>query len=248
MAGVMQTFGAAISALQSVEGFGLPGRSKTSAAGTAVRFGRFAASKESHVGASILITLDKEDLSKAMGRLNVYKSIPSDIAPEVLNDVAFYFLKDIIPTNFETESGPLGAWPQLSFTQAARRGGSYHPILIHKGDLFSHVTDSNWMEGVAVSGKYSRLLLGPQGHWDELTIFKYYVHNLGSSNAFGKGITIPPRPFMPSSVEDLTNEQRKNINQIVIKGIQRGLEQRLMQKELNKNPASIPTPRGSVSY
>ena len=42
MAGVMQTFGAAINALQSVEGMGLGGRGKAHAAGTAVRFGRFA--------------------------------------------------------------------------------------------------------------------------------------------------------------------------------------------------------------
>ena len=56
-----------------------------------------------------------------MGRLNVYKSIPYDIAPEVLHNVALYFRKDIIPTSFETESGHLGMWPELSFTQVARR-------------------------------------------------------------------------------------------------------------------------------
>ena len=251
MAKVAETFGAAIAELRSLEGFGMPGRSKKAASGTAIRFGRFAASREEHMGGSVLITIDPSDIASAMGRVNAYKSIPSDISAEVFGNVANYFLKDIIVTNFETESGPLGMWPQLSFTQVRRRGGESHPILVASAspnNLFTKVTSSNWMEDVSVGGTYARMVLGPKAHWDDLTILKYYVHNLGSSNGFGKGITIPPRPFMPVEPGDLTFEQRQDINKIVIDGIKRGLEERQARRELKRNPRPAPARRLNIPY
>jgi phage gpG-like protein len=248
MAKVAETFGAAIAELRSLEGFGMPGRGKKAAAGTAIRFGRFAQSREEHLGGSVLITIDPSDIADAMGRINAYKSIPSVISQEVFANVANYFLKDIIVTNFETESGPLGMWPELSFTQVRRRGGESHPILIHTGSLFSRVTSSNWMEEASVGGQYARLVLGPKAHWDDLTILKYYVHNLGSSNGFGKGIAIPARPFIPVEPGDLTTEQRQDINKIVINGIKQGLEERQARRELRRNPRPRPMRRPNIPY
>jgi hypothetical protein len=250
MGKVAETFGAAIAELRSLEGFGMPGRGKKAAAGTAIRFGRFAQSREEHMGGSLLITIDPSDIAMAMGRVNAYKSIPSVISQEVFGNVANYFLKDIIVTNFETESGPLGMWPELSFTQVRRREGSSHPILIASPpeNFFTRMTSSNWMEDVSVGGQYARMVLGPKAHWDDLTILKYYVHNLGSSNGFGKGITIPARPFMPVEPGDLTTEQRQDINKIVIEGIKQGLAERQGRQYLKKNPRPAPARRPNIPY
>jgi hypothetical protein len=238
MAGVMETFAQAISTLQSAQGMGVTASGRAQKYGKIAKFGRFGTSREtgkSHMwGAAILITLDKASLADVVGKLQPYKSVPTDIGTEALNNIANFFVADsdsIIRTRFETESGPLGPWPGLSEAQVQSRGGEAHPILRVSDALFNAATSDSQMKDIVTTGQYARLLIGPSERWDDLTRIKFFVHNLGSSRGWGN-VFIPPRPFMPISADDLSEYERTRINKIMEDSIRTGLEERQQNRQL----------------
>jgi len=194
--------------------------------------------------ADLIITLDKEDFARLMGRAEAYKNIPAFTGPQVLWDVALFLVGDDGPIMraFEQESEPKGTeWRQLSETQARMRGlhaghfgvgprggveKIYHPILNETGQLKALFSkNASDIIGVAVSGKYARLVISPE-ELDGVPRFKFFVHQLGSENGWGRGIKIPARPFLPESINDLTVSEKRKLNKIVEEGIKMGIMDR----------------------
>jgi len=187
--------------------------------------------KEGFPGASLLITLDKDDFAKAIGRVESYKNIPAFTGPEVMYKVGNFILhgneRGIGPVQraFITQSEPKGVqWDVLSETQERIRKAK-GPILDDTGRLKEVVTSPGWMADIAVSGPYARLLLGPEKLVGE-DRFKFFTHMLGSDNGWGKGIKITARPFFPESPNDLTKGEQKEVSRIVFDGIIQGQKDR----------------------
>lgn len=182
-------------------------------------------------GASLLVTLDKDDFAKAIGRAESYKNIATFTGPEVLYRVGNYLLhgneKGIGPVRraFATESEPGGTnWKELSDTQKFYRGEGAK-ILDDTHSLKDTVTNPGYMADIAVSGPYARLILGPE-KLAGVDRFKFFTHMIGSENGWGKEITIPARPFFPTGPGDLTKNERKEITRIMFEGIIQGQKDR----------------------
>jgi hypothetical protein len=183
--------------------------------------------KEGLPGASLLITLDKDDFAKAIKRAESYQNIPAFTGPEVMYKVGNFILGTRGPVQraFRTESEPKGTpWDALSDTQKFYRGEGAK-ILDDSHRLKEIVTSPGWMADIAVSGPYARLLLGPEKLVGE-DRFKFFTHMLGSDNGWGKGIKIPARPFFPESPNDLTKGEQKEVSRIVFEGIIQGQKDR----------------------
>lgn len=187
--------------------------------------------KKGMPGASILITLDKDDFAKAIGRVESYKNIPAFTGPEVLYKVGRFLVKGnergIGPVRraFNTESEPSGKrWEELSDTQKFYRGEGA-TILDDTSKLKDIVTNPGYMADIAVSGPYARLIIGPEKLAGE-DRFKFFVHMLGSTNGWGKEINIPARPFFPTGPNDLTDNEQKEVRRIIFDGIVQGQKDR----------------------
>jgi phage gpG-like protein len=179
------------------------------------------------VGASMLLTLDKANFALAAGRLEPYKHIPAKKGKLAFNRVADFMLSDSdgpIERYFRTESGPSGPWKPLSKAEEywrLARGRETSPILQDTGWLHAAVTDKDMMLDIVVTGNYARMIIGPQNlsGVSGNVKYKFFTHLLGSLNGWGKGITIPPRPFMPVKQSDLTRGERAKIQNIIRKSI-----------------------------
>ena len=210
----------------------------TSGAGAA-RFGRMVRGQvyEGRVfaptgGAALLVTMDKEDFAQATGRIEAYKHIPYYTGTFALQKVGQYILgsppyegEGPVQRAFEDEMTPGGEeWQELSDTQKFYRKGD-GPILDESGDLKRAATSESAMMSIAVTGQYARLLMTPEALQDE-TRFKFFVHQLGSSNGWGMDIEIPARPFFPEGPEDLNYEEEKRIQEIIREGVSEGVKER----------------------
>lgn len=184
-------------------------------------------------GASLVLSLDPVVFAKLTGRIRPYIAIPTTTGSTVLSLVAHYFVSKEGPINrmFETESGPDGPWPALSTRELQwRKAHGYPPgpILQASGVFKNTVVSMSLVEEIK-GGKYARAILGPNKILsssrvtaDDHIIEKFYVHMLGTTDGFGRGIPIPPRPFMPRDEGDLTAKEQKDIAKLIKEGIELG--------------------------
>jgi phage gpG-like protein len=182
------------------------------------------------VGAGIIITMDKLDFAKMVGRVEAYKHIPYRKGDKAFKKVADYILKDErgpVQTYFRDEEGPTGKWAELSNTERAWRiekgVDPEHPILQVTGELKRAVTNPETMVTVTKTGQYARMIISGEHLPSEGKLReKFFTHLLGSLNGWGKQIRIPARPFLPIKPSDLTADERKEVRREMLKGITEG--------------------------
>jgi phage gpG-like protein len=182
--------------------------------------------------AALIVTLDKEDFAVATKRMKAYENIPFHTGRRALQKVGQYILgsppysgRGPVQRAFEYEQTPSGTeWQELSETQKWYRKAD-GPILDETGELKAAATSEAAMISTVVTGKYARMVLTPEALEDTVR-FKFFTHQLGSYNGWGKGITIPARPFFPDGPEDLTTREQADIQQIIEEGIEEGVRER----------------------
>jgi phage gpG-like protein len=221
MGEIADTFGEMVDSLQGGTGRGR----------NAVRFGRMGTGYAPAGEAALLITLDKADFAQAMGRARAYEHIPTHVGAEVLYRVGNFMISPTGPIEraFDSESEPSGTpWEGLSDLQKEMRGGVDGPILNETGALKEAALDFGKVASIAVGGRYARMILSPERLTNDggNQRFKFFVHQLGSDNGWGRGIRIPARPFFPTSPDDLTPGEHRRIVTIMRQGIWQGIEDR----------------------
>jgi len=205
-----------------------------------VRFGRFGT--RGNEAASMLVTLDKEDFALATGRMKAYQHIPYYTGLFVLNKAGHFLIGKDGPVQraFDTEKEPGGAaWEALSDADrwwrrttaenatnlGEKAGNPEGNILDYTGELKKTALSESQMMHTVVTGKYARLMLGPE-HLEGDLRFKFFTQQMGSSNGWGMGIPIPARPFFPDSPNDLTKDERDKVSEIIKEGIKEGVDER----------------------
>jgi phage gpG-like protein len=193
-----------------------------------VSVGQVAPSKTttSSLNAAIVVSLDKHEYAKFIGRNLDYISIPR-AGKYVLQNVRWTIL-DIIADSFDRKASPAGQpWPALEeSTKTWRR--RYHPgsdensPLIASGELKNSV--DRWARGrgdTTVVGKNTRMVIG----LDELPEdqqMKAFVHNIGGNwgwrDASGSKTFIPPRPFLAGGVENFSTQDQSRIQKAASDG------------------------------
>ena len=166
--------------------------------------------------AHTVITVDPTSFAAMAGRLEAYKNLPYKSRP-MLQAIGEYVVSEVVPRMFREGDG--GKWPQLSDTTnefRERMGyGGAHPMLINTTALYDAATSNQAIVEVK-TGANARVVLGGDKFAGSLRD-KFFVHMSGSDAGWG---SIPPRPFMPESPEDLTASEQAHIHAIMRRHIE----------------------------
>lgn len=137
---------------------------------------------------------------------------------EALDEVGHYLIGTVIPRMFEEEESSEGPWePLKDSTLAWRRAMRYdeEPILQASGALYQEATSENAIVEVR-GGRNPRVVVGGSNFTggsperaEPNNVYKYFVHMAGGSPS-----NVPPRPFMPQTPDDLTDEEQDHIKDI----------------------------------
>jgi hypothetical protein len=184
--------------------------------------GRFISRKEAAraLEAEIEIKASKENLEDLEERISKYRIDRFDALDDIyiaLRKIGKVLTHEVSGRMFDEESGAYGDWPGLSRTAIWWRIANEfdeEPILQASQSLYMSVMSGEVLDYQmdTFQDEY-RVELSNQNISDSITAWKYYVHMSGGSFGFG-GAYIPPRPFVPIDVDNLTEGEKYTVSEI----------------------------------
>jgi len=142
---------------------------------------------------------------------------PDDEIQKALKEIGYYITDNVVPRIFKEEAvNPRSAWQQLAsstirwrnsidrpYSKGAEEGGMLRPY----GGLFKEVKSHHMVSVEEEEGGY-RMVISGQNIENEFRRKLFYWHQLGTD------FPMPDRKMIPTKEEDLTWEERSDINEI----------------------------------
>lgn len=179
----------------------------------------------------MVIEMDPNDYREMMRRANRLQETQHAVRP-ALEEIGTYLTEVVVPRMFE-EGDATGAggmsilgWDDLQDSTnkwRAEHDPPYpqeHPILIASGALYNEITSDSAIH-IDSRSRIPRVYLGGS-NFPSPEREKFYVH-MGGGTGWG-GSYIPPRPFVPTSEDDLTREEKNHIDSIFREHLEHYLE------------------------
>jgi hypothetical protein len=178
----------------------------------------------------MVIDMDPHDFREMMRRTQRIQHTREAIPP-ALREIGTYVAGNVIPRMFE-EGDATGAggmsmigWEDLKEStnkwRAEHDFPQEHPILIASGALYNAATSPAAIH-VDEHSRTPHVSIGGSG-FSSPEKEKFYVH-MGGGNFGWQGSYIPPRPFVPTSPDDLTREEKNDIDRIFQRHLEHFLE------------------------
>jgi hypothetical protein len=177
----------------------------------------------------MIIEMDPEDYREMMRQARRLQDTRDAITP-ALREIGVYLTEVVVPRMFEegdaTGVGGMSTlgWDDLKDStnkwRAEHDFPQEHPILIASGALYNEITSHSAIH-IDSRGRMPRVYIGGSD-FSSPEREKFYVHMGGGTG--WQGSEIPPRPFVPTSEDDLTREEKNHIDDIFKQHLEHYLE------------------------